>query len=320
MSQLSPDLFRPENISPETAKFNEGVHKLLSSLPPTYARPVEVTRQEREEGKGFIPIKKLDILEDRFVPGPAGDILIRVYTPQTIRGVYLHIHGGGFVLGRAHYQDGALKDLADHCQMVTVSVDYRLAPEHPYPAGADDCEAAALWLIKNVKKEFGTEHLLIGGESAGANLSAVTLLRLRDRHDFNGFLGANLVYGIYDLSLTPSSRNWGEKRNLVLTTKLMEWFNTLYAPSNDLKDPGLSPLFADLSNLPPALFTVGTLDPLLDDSLFMCSRWMAAGNEAEVAVYSGGIHGFNAFPLEISRLANAKIREFLKGRLTWLSP
>jgi acetyl esterase/lipase len=101
--------------------------------------------------------------------------------------VYLHIHGGGFMLGRAYQYDEMMAAIAGACQVATVSVDYRLAPEDPYPAGPDDCETAAVWLAENAASEFGTDRLIIGGESAGANLSAVTLLRMRDRHGFSGF-------------------------------------------------------------------------------------------------------------------------------------
>jgi acetyl esterase/lipase len=315
MPSLNPELFDPEHISPETSEFNAGIDKLLSSLPPIYSLQPQTIREEREGGKGLLPVKRLDEVTDRKVPGPAGDISVRVFLPEKINGVFLHIHGGGFMLGKAYYQDEPLVLLANTCDLATVSVDYRLAPEDPYPAGPDDCEAAAVWLVENAKKEFGTENLTIGGESAGANLSAVTLLRLRDRHGYTGFRAANLFYGVYDLSMTPSARNWGEKPNLIITTKLMEWFHQNYAPAEHLSDPDISPLHADLADLPPALFSVGTLDPLLDDSLFMHARWIAAGNRAQLAVYPGGCHAFNAFPLEIAHQANSRALEFLASAL-----
>jgi acetyl esterase/lipase len=140
----------------------------------------------------------------------------------------------------------------------------------------------------------------------------VTLLRLRDRYAFTGFAGANLVFGAYDLSFTPSTRSWGE-RNLVLNQSAMEWFVENFAPlpAEERRSPDISPLFADLANLPPALFSVGTLDPLLDDSLFMYARWVAAGNRAELAIYPGAVHGFTAYPLGMTRRANARCYGFL---------
>ena len=184
---------------------------------------------------------------------------------------------------------------------VVVSVGYRLAPEHPYPAGPDDCEAAAVWVVENAQREFGSERLVIGGESAGAHLSAVTMLRLRDRHHLTPFRGANLVYGIYDLTFTPAVRNWGP-RNLILSTPIIEWFSNHFIPDKRKRGTtDASPLYADLHSLPPALFSVGTLDPLLDDSLFMSARWAAAGSRAELAIYPGGVHGFNLFPCRSRR-------------------
>ncbi len=245
------------------------------------------------------------------ISGPGGDLNLRVFMPETIRGVYLHIHGGGWVLGGADQSDAARLREADANQVAVVSVEYRLAPEHPYPAGPDDCEAAALWLVENAASEFGTDRLLIGGESAGAHLSAVTLLRLRDRHGLTPFQGANLVYGAYDLSMTPSCANWGEF-NLILSTPIVEWFIDRFVPAEKRRDPDVSPLFADLSGMPPALFSVGTLDPILDDSLFMASRWTAAGNEAELAIFPGGVHGFNGLPddLDITHQFNARVDQF----------
>jgi acetyl esterase len=315
MKTLDPPVFLPKSIDEETGNFNESIHKLLSVMPRTYTLTPQQIRKDREAGKGLWPVTRLDEVQDRFVPGYSGEILIRIYMPEKVRGVYLHMHAGGFMIGRAHHSDIGLVSLANRCDVATCSVDYRLAPENPYPAGPDDCEAAAVWLVENAKQVFGTDVLLIGGESAGANLSVVTLLRMRDKHGVTGFSGANLLYGIYDFNLTPSARNWGETPNLILTTKLIKWFNENYVSSNHYDKPGVSPLYADLENLPSALFTVGTMDPLLDDSLFMHSRWLAAGNRSELAVYPVGIHMFNTFSIKIAGQANTRIVEFIKKTL-----
>jgi len=309
---IDPALFLPESIDKVTADFNEGIHKLVSRLPPTYTQAPQDIRDIRERGEGLWPTRRVEQISDRPIPGPAGDVPCRIYVPDPVRGVYLHIHGGGFMLGRAHHTDEACLSIATTCQVVTVSVDYRLAPENPFPAGLDDCEAVAAWLVKYMGREFGTDVLLIGGESAGATLSVATLLRMRERHGFTGFAGANLVYGAYDLCGTPSARNWGEERKLVLTSRTMEWFHENYAPREQWADPYVSPLYADLVKMPRALFSVGTLDPLLDDSLFMSARWVAAGNEAELAIYPGGIHVFNLFPTKLAKKSNDRIMDFIK--------
>ncbi|KPJ52655.1 MAG: hypothetical protein AMJ37_02510 [Dehalococcoidia bacterium DG_18] len=308
----SPSVFDPEAVDPETAKFNKRLEKILATMPPPHTRTPQEVREDRESGKSWMgPIKRLNEGQDRVVRGQGREVPIRVFVPDEVHGVYLHMHGGGFVLCRPYHFDEALAETARKCKVAVVSVDYRLAPEDPYPAAADDCETVAVWLAENAKSEFATERVIIGGESAGANLSVVTLVRMRDRHGFTGFLGANLVYGCFDISMTPSQSNWGE-RNLIISTPMIEWINDHYVPQKEKRtDPDVSPLYADLSNLPPALFTVGTLDPLLDDSLFMHVRWLAAGNLSELAVYPGGTHVFNMFPIKIARDANKKIFHFI---------
>lgn len=308
---LDARLFSSGAIDDDTAAFNADLERTLAALPPVHTLSPQVVREAREAGLGpFGSIVRVDWAEERLIPGIAGKIPLRVFRPQIIRGVYFHIHGGGFTIGSARQQDTMLAAIATKCDVAVLSVDYRLAPEHPYPAASDDCERAALWLAEHAGREFGSERLVVGGESAGANLAAVTLLRMRDRHGFNGFAAANLTFGVFDLSMTPSARRWGE-RNLVLSTPIIEWFNEQYVPADRVDDPDVSPLYADLSGLPPALFTVGTLDPLIDDTLFMHSRWMAAGNGAELAIYPGGVHAFTAFPIELGRRANERIREFV---------
>ena len=253
---------------------------------------------------GIFKTKSVAGFEDRTIAGPAGPVRLRTFVPPSVRAVYLDVHGGGFFMGAPEMDDAGNAALAKRAGVATVAVSYRLAPEHPYPAGPDDCEAAALWLLANAKREFGTERLLIGGGSAGANLAAVTLLRLRDRHQAAArFRAANLVFGVYDVSGTPSQIRLG-----------IGSFRDLYLPGRELaerKHPDISPLYADLAGLPPALFTVGTADYLYDDSLFMAMRWRAAGNEAELAVYPESVHGFTVFPTAMARAANERIEAFV---------
>lgn len=240
-------------------------------------------------------------------------IPLRIVAPQNPKGVYLHFHGGGMVLGASDMQDPMLERVNERAGLACVSVEYRLAPEHPYPAPPDDCESAAVWLAKNAKAEFGTDALAVGGESAGATLSAVTILRMRDRHGYTGFRAANLFYGAYDLSFTPSQKQFGNERRLVLRTVDIEQFMAAYLQGeHDWRDPDISPLYADLKGLPPALFSVGTSDALIDDTLFMYARYIVAGNRAELAIYPGGAHAFNYFPMiGISEQANARMDAFL---------
>ncbi|MEO1200441.1 MAG: alpha/beta hydrolase, partial [Pseudomonadota bacterium] len=246
------------------------------------------------------------------IDGPAESIPLRLVRPKgTPRGVFLHIHGGGWMLGGADQQDPLLERIADAASVISLSVDYRLAPEDPYPAGPDDCEAAALWLAKNAQGMFGTERLLIGGDSAGAHLSLVTLLRLRDRHGLTPFSAVMFDAGCFDLRLTPSVRSWGDDPLILNTLDIRNFVSGFVQNQSLLEEPDVSPLLADLSGLPPALFNVGTLDPLVDDSLMMAARWTAAGNAADLAIWPGGAHVFTVFPGAQADAARARIDAFL---------
>jgi acetyl esterase/lipase len=253
--------------------------------------------------------------EWRVIRGPDGaDLRLRVIAPDNPRGAYLHLHPGGLVFGAADGHDPMLEGIVLATGLAAVSVDYRLAPEHPWPAAWDDAEAAALWLAENGEAEFGGDRLAIGGESAGATLAVPTLVRLRDKHGFTGFHAAALSYGNYDTTGTPSNR-WNGNPGLLIGEQDVAFCTSCYAPDPaSRRDPDMSALFADLRGLPPALFTVGTLDVFLDDSLFMAARWLAAGNEAELAVWPGGCHGFTLFPYGLAREANRRIETFLKAR------
>ena len=256
-------------------------------------------------GGGILVSASVD-LEVRSYTGAAGDSLeLRVFAPDgPARALYLDIHGGGFCMGHPKMGDLRNRAMADTHQIAVVSAQYRLAPEHPWPAAADDCELAALWALGPGRDEFGSVPLLIGGASAGANLAALTLVKLRDRHAAAGeFIGANLVFGVFDLSGTPSQIKLGTLG-----------FRTLYVGDRDkesLQNPEISPLYADLNDLCPALFTVGTLDYLYDDSLFMASRWRADGNPAELAIYPASPHGFTMFPTKITQAANDRVDAWL---------
>jgi acetyl esterase/lipase len=312
-ASLDPALFSPEAISEETATFNSRLVALMAAMPEWWEVGAETVRAARRRGDGPFPTApKSPRAQDRTIPGPGGaQVSVRVIAPEQPTGIYLHIHGGGWVFGGADQQDPMLERIVTNTGQACVSVDYRLAPEHPYPAGPDDCEAAALWLAQHAKTEFGIDVLTIGGDSAGGQLSAVTLLRMRDRHGFTGFAGANLVFGAFDLSMTPSQRRFGDRRLVLRTTDIAHFADAFLPGIADRRQPDISPLFADLSGLPPALFTIGTSDALLDDSLFMHARWIAAGNQADLAVYPGGAHGFTAFPTTLSRAASARMDAFL---------
>jgi acetyl esterase len=257
------------------------------------------------------------------VASPAGvdeniaGVPCRVFRPTVpVKAVYLHFHGGAMMLGSPLLNDVANADVAERLDLAVVSVDYRLAPEYPFPAGADDCLAVAAWLVEHAEAWFGTGDLVIGGESAGGYYAALTLLRVRDELGaIDRFHGANLVFGVYDLSGTPATHGFRPSETPdILDLDTFAFVHECYLPGRtpeDARVPEISPLYADLRDLPPALFTVGTADHLLDDSLFMAARWAAYGNDAELAVYPDCVHGFTGFPIELAKRANERIDDFL---------
>ena len=315
---LSPELFRDEAVSDETRQAVHDLEELLKTVPPIYEIGAEVVREARRNGQGLLGMEAKSETA-YWLKAPNGDheVPIRIFEPEgkSPHGLFIHIHGGGHTIGAADNQDETLTQLSNNNNIVVASLEYRLAPENPWPAGPDDCEAASLWLIENADRLFGTDHIAIGGESAGAHLSATTLIRLRDRHGYQHFRGALLTYGIFDMSYTPSTRLWGD-RNLIINTRIVEWFCNNLLPPHQFdrerrREPELSPLFADLTGLPKAHFTVGTWDPILDDTLFMAQRWIAAGNEAELFVYPGGIHAFDLMSIPIARQARERMSHFI---------
>ncbi len=312
---VDPALFDPAAVAPDTRAVNAAIVKALGAVPDRWVFPMAMLRKLRLEGKGPFPLSPespyAEVIE---IDGPHGPVPLRILTPpEPARGVYLHIHGGGWCLGSARENDGLNHRFVERTGFAVVSVDYRLAPEAPYPAAPDDCEAAALWLLREGPARFGTDRFAIGGESAGANLSVATLLRLRDRHALTPFRAANLNAGCYDLGLTPSARQWGDEP-LVLNTRDINVFVGHYLrEGGDLAIPDISPLHADLKGLPSALFTIGTRDALLDDTLFMAPRWLTAGNPAELAVYPGGCHVFIGFPGSLADQALARTHAFISA-------
>ena len=320
---IDPAWFDEASIAPETRAVNDRVEAQLASAPSIMELGPEKVRALRAAGVGLLakqPESELARWETASALGL--DVPVRVFRPEGgLRGVYLHVHGGGHVIGTADSQDQGLAAMARMLRVGVVSVEYRLAPEHPWPAPADDCEAAAVWLLSGAAKAmFGMEQVIIGGESAGGHLAAVTMIRLRDRHDLR-FVGANLVYGVFDMAQTPSAKGWGD-RNLIISGPIMRWFGDQLLPpgdwaARDKREPDLSPLYADLGGLPPSLLTCGTLDPLIDDTLFMASALVRQGTSAELSIWPGGIHAFNALPdLPIAGQANARMLGWMDGLLS----
>ena len=234
-------------------------------------------------------------VEDRTIPGPGGSIPVRLYTPEG-RGAHpllLYFHGGGWVLGGLDTHDTVCRELAHGAGCAVMSVDYRLAPEHQFPAAPDDCYAALVWAATNAAA-IGVDatRIAVGGDSAGGNLTCVTALQARDKG------GPRLcfqlpVYPVTNHSLdTPSYRE--NAKGYLLETESMAWFWGHYLPSDrDGEHAYASPLRAtDFRELPPALVITAEFDPLRDEGEAYGKRLQEAGVPTELRRYDGMIHGF----------------------------
>jgi len=313
-NRLDPKLFRSETLSADARKVIDQTENAYPSMIPQTPEQLQQVRDKMRENAN--PGKRVSARATwRSVPGPRGPVRLRILRAKNPRGIMIYLHGGGWCAGSADMQDGVMEGYCERLHLTVVSIDYRLAPEHPYPVAPDDCEGAFRWIVENCRKEFQTSRLLVLGESAGAHLAVVTVLRMRDHHDFTDFRGLCLAYGLYDLSGVPSHTRF-DNHNLALNSALIDWFIDQFVPQTLRRNPDVSPLYADLSRLPPALITVGTHDPLLDQSLFLYVRWVAAANQAALAVCPGGLHGFLLLePTPESRNIQAEMDRFMAGRL-----
>ncbi|KAL1527730.1 hypothetical protein AB1Y20_009115 [Prymnesium parvum] len=327
---LPPSLFAPATVDPETAAASAAAVAASSAAVQSYELPPAVARANRlrqiMEEYHAAPAKP-ERHDRRVSLAGGGHVDLSIFRPalRDARGCYLHLHGGGWYSGSARFQnDVRLGAMAHSLGLAVVSVDYRLAPEAKWPLPLDDCVAAARWLIDNSRAEFGSSTLLIGGESSGAHLCAMTLLRLASEGVQLGggrpFAAANLVYGIYDLSGTPSVQHYGARPLIFNLPDFERCCELLLPPETSRRSPDVSPLYASpaaLRAMPPALFTIGTDDPLLDDSMFMAARWAVAGSE--LAVYPGGAHGIGHFGphanTALGLKAQARILSFLQGHI-----
>ena len=238
-------------------------------------------------------------VEDRTVPGPAGAVPVRVYRPSddgAARPGVVYFHGGGFVICDLDTHDGACRRMANAVDAVVVSVDYRLAPEHRWPAAADDAHAATVWVAEHAD-ELGVDpgRLAVAGDSAGGNLTAVVAQMARDRGG-PPLAFQLLVYPVIDLSATRSEHpsQTENATGYFLTVGQMEWYREQYlARDTDGEEPYASPIKAgSLAGLPPACVVTAEMDPLRDEGEAYGRALRDAGVPVEIHRAPGMFHGF----------------------------
>ncbi|MGH2476508.1 MAG: alpha/beta hydrolase [Candidatus Limnocylindrales bacterium] len=262
----------------------------------------EQTPQEVREAYGQFSAlgsrAEMASVTDRSCRGPTCDVPVRVYVPTAEPGprpVLVYFHGGGWVIGDLETHDGTVRALAAASGVTIVSVDYRLAPEHPFPAAIDDCMAAVRWVAEpSTAAELGIDptRMAVGGDSAGGNLAAVVAQLLCD--DGPPLRFQLLVYPVTEMHLSHPSIDENAD-GYFLTKADMIWFRDHYCAGEDWSDPRMSPLHAAdeaVRGVAPALVITAEYDPLRDEGEAYAAKLAAAGVDATVSRYDCVIHGF----------------------------
>lgn len=267
------------------------------------------------------PPKPLPVAEvrDDMIEGPGGDIPVRIYRPDsrdTSLPILVYAHGGGFVFCDLDSHDALCRDIANRIPAVVISVGYRLAPEHRWPAAADDVYAVIGWAARNASDLGGDpDRLAVGGDSAGGNLAAVTALMARDQG--GPLLAAQfLIYPVLAANFQNESyRLFG--RGFYNPKPALQWYWDQYVPSPaDREHPYATPVNAELDGLPPAVVVIAGHDPLRDEGLDFADALQAAGVPTVQLRYDGGIHGFMTMPmLDLAHRARAEAAAALADML-----
>ena len=306
---------------PITAEVQE-ILKLRAAAPAMHTLSVEEARISSAAARiQPDPPEPVARIEDFTIPGPAGDIPVRLYSPDpdTQLPVLVYYHGGGWVIGDLDSHDPLCRTLANRANVVVLSVHYRLAPEHKYPAAADDSYAAAQWVSEH-GAEIGADgsRIAVCGDSAGGNLSAVVSLMARDRGG-PGLRGQVLIYPVTNLDFgTDSYRDNGDGSK-GLSEDGMRWFWQHYVRTqSEGFEPYASPLRADtIADLPPALVITAEYDALRDEGELYADRLERGGVTTQLTRYDGVIHGFVGMFAAVpeGNTAVNQIAEFLKETL-----
>ncbi len=297
--------------------------ELLSAAPPLAEVPLELLRQGSPFPMGS-PVEMARVT-DRKITTRDAEIPIRIYHPREptksesgVLPVLVYFHGGGFVLGNIDSHDIIVRALAKIADCIVVSVDYRLAPEHRFPAAVNDCLSAVDWVHQQAAT-FGADpaRIAVGGDSAGGNLATVVALLVRDQGGPK--LAAQLlIYPVTRLNCPHEGSMVRNGEGYFLTTDAMVWFEQQYlGEAGDADHPQASPLLArDVSRLPPAFVLTAEFDPLHDQGEAYAQRLSDAGVPCTYRRYDGAIHGFFGMPVAIGQRAVAEAGEWLKRVLT----
>jgi acetyl esterase len=292
-----------KDLHPQAEEMVRRQQRILRFLP---SQSVRVLRLLTRLGARFRDAPPVADVTDHTISGPDSEIPIRVYRPEgeTPFPTVVYFHGGGFVSGSLDSHDAVCRYLARESGCVVVSVEYRLAPEHPFPAAVEDAIAATEWVGEHTEALGGTGALAVVGDSAGGNLAAVTTLAARDRG------GPEIDYQVLlypGVGTREEQESVAENDGLVLSREDIEWFSECYYGSeitrmNPYADPSRA---CDLSGLPPATVLTAEFDPLRDGGVAYAEQLRDAGVEVRHVDYEGMIHGFVSMTDQIDRATEA---------------
>lgn len=319
---MSEAIVRSERLHPEVRALLEVGD--ARGLPPIESLSPEEARAQRNQSMQAMAgdAAELGRVEDVEIPGPGGALPLRVYALDEVgpRPALVYFHGGGFVVANLETHDAVCRSLAQQSGAVVIAVDFRLAPEHKFPAAVDDAYAATVWVAENAE-QIGVDRrcISVGGDSAGGELAAVVCMRCRQAGG-PALAAQVLIYPLTDLSSCDSGSYRDFARGYWLTRAAMLWFRAHYLPSAESGlDPEASPLLArDLSGLPPALVITAEFDPLRDEGEAYARRLEEAGVPVTLSRYPGMVHGFVLMRgiLTSGREAIRETAEFLKGMVS----
>jgi acetyl esterase/lipase len=305
------------------------IKMILNQMPPMSFDNLPVARAASKQMmaamKSQMPVVPGVITEDRIVPGPVGapDITVRIYRPEKQSGILpslLWIHGGGYMLGEIDQEDFTAKQFVLAGECVVVSVEYRLAPEHPYPAPLEDCYAALKWLSANANKlEVDGSRIAIGGASAGGGLAAGLTLLSRDRNEVKTIFQLLIYPMINDCNIAPPGDDLPDTLFWTRDNNLVGWRSYLGCEpgSEEISCHAAAYRANNLEGLPPAYVTVGDLDLFSQEDIEYARRLIDAGVPTELHVYPGGCHAFDMLVpnADISKRFTADIHRALKRAL-----
>ncbi len=297
------------NAAPSIAPEAQKILNLIHAAPSVASMSADEARDYRKcKGNPFDYDNPVSVLREGItIPTTSGAIAARIYRPSNlgnkIAPALVYYHGGGFVLGTVDSYDNLVARLAEQANIVIISVEYRLAPEFPFPAPVEDTQQTFLWVVANARNlQIDPNKIAIGGDSAGANLATVTCMLNRDQGGPMPIFQLLIYPSTYANNMTPSRELYSE--GLLLTKEVLRWYHSQYIPDDQANDPRFNILDAeDHSNLPPAFVLTAGFDPLRDEGHAYAEKLRRSGVAVRTSCYMDMFHAF----LSMGSLPQAKV-------------